>query len=68
MQPDILRLSSYALIGYIVSWMYFFISLPFIVQIFGKIKGSAINYGISWIIMIVIVYILQKLKPYHNTN
>ena len=55
-----LKLSTYAIISYIISWLYFLITLPLFIAFFGKVKGSAINYGISWILMIVVVYILQR--------
>lgn len=62
----ILTMSTYALIGFILSWVYFFISLPLVVRIFGKVKGATINYGISWVVMVAVIYVLQKLKPEHK--
>lgn len=57
------KLTINALIAYIASWGYFFISLQLVTRIFGKAKGTALNYGISWIVMIIVLFILGKLNP-----
>lgn len=57
-----IQLSTFAIVSYIISWLYFFSTLPFFITVFGKVKGSAINYGISWLVMILVVYFMQKLK------
>lgn len=48
------------ILGYAISWAYFFITLPLMINIFGKINGSIINYGISWIIWIIISIAIKK--------
>ena len=60
MDFNFLNLSKTVLFGYLVSWLYFFITLPFFTAFLGKIKGSFINYLISWGIMIVVVGFLQS--------
>jgi hypothetical protein len=47
-----------ALIGYIISWLYFFIALPIFQTLFGRARGTAVNYGISWIVWIVATHTL----------
>jgi hypothetical protein len=52
-------------LAYGISWLYFFFTVSIIVSIFGKINGVLINYGISWVIMIILIYAFnpsQKLK------
>ena len=56
------------ILGYIVSWVYFFITNSFFETIFGKVKGSIVNYSISWMIWIITVYILNKIYPNGNKN
>ena len=45
----ILEISTYALVGWILSWVIFVIIHPFITGIFGKAQGTGINYGLTWI-------------------
>ena len=45
--------------SYAIGWIYYFITLPFIVKIFGVFNGMIINYIISWGIMLGIIYLLQ---------
>lgn len=51
------------IIGYIISWLYFFISLPSLQSIFGKVTGSIINYSISVVVLIMVIYFLQIYNP-----
>ncbi len=51
---DWAKLSLWFILGYLISWAYFFISLPLFIYWLGKINGSIINYGISWIIWMLI--------------
>jgi hypothetical protein len=48
------KLTVNVIIGYIVSWLYFFITLPLFQILFGKALGkvavAGINYGLSWIV------------------
>jgi hypothetical protein len=63
LSKKIVTMSTYTLIGLVLSWIYFFITLPYFIRLVGKIQGPTLNYGISWILMICIIYILQKLNP-----
>ncbi len=60
-------LSWHILIAYGISWLYFFFTVRFFTALFGNIVGTALNYGISWILMIAAVYSLQKLKTFHSS-
>jgi hypothetical protein len=48
-----------AVVGYGVSWGYFFLSLGFFQERLGKIKGAFVNYWISWVVWIGTTYVLQ---------
>jgi hypothetical protein len=54
------QLSTNAIISYAISWGFFFLTLPIFIHLFGKVKGSIIDYGVSWFIMFVIIYLLQR--------
>lgn len=56
---EIVRLSAYAFAGWFLSWVLFFIMLPFMIQYYGKIKGTSLNYGFSWFSMIAIILGLE---------
>ena len=49
-----------AAVGYGVSWGYFFLTLGFVQQVFGKVKGAFVNYGLSWVVWIGVTYLLQE--------
>lgn len=53
------NLSINTIVAYAISWTYFFTTLPFITNALGKIKGTTVNYLISWGIMLVVIYVLQ---------
>ena len=55
----IVKSSVYAFTGWLLSWMLFFIMLPFMIQSYGKIKGTSLNYGFSWFSMIAIILGLE---------
>lgn len=55
-------LSWHILIAYGISWIYFFFTVRIFTNLFGNVLGTAINYGISWVVMIGAVYSQQKLK------
>ena len=42
------------IIGYAISWAYFFLTLPIMIKFIGKIVGPIVNYGISWIVWIIV--------------
>jgi hypothetical protein len=59
--PDWRSLTINALIGYVISWLYFFMALPIFQTLFGKVKGTAVNYGVSWIVWIIAIHALTVL-------
>ncbi len=60
---DLKMLTVNALIGYVLSWIYFLGTIIYFQKLFGKVKGSAINFGLSWIVWFIIFYSLHKLNP-----
>jgi hypothetical protein len=58
----ILKYSSYAIIAWALSWVIFFAMLPFMVKIFGKARGGALNYAFSWITMPIIIIGLEYFR------
>lgn len=60
MSWNLAELSTNVLVAYVISWTYFFITLPFFTKLFGKILGGSINYGISWGVMLFAIYFLEK--------
>ena len=54
----IIKYSTYALTGWFLSWVLFFIMLPLMINSFGKVKGALMNYAFSWISMILFIIIL----------
>jgi hypothetical protein len=49
-----------AAIAYGVSWSFFFAYLSFFQNHFGKVKGAAMDYLVSWAVFIVIGALLAK--------
>ncbi len=58
----ILKYSSYAVIAWALSWVIFFVMLPFMIKIFGKVRGGALNYAFSWITMPIIILGLEYFR------
>jgi hypothetical protein len=56
------RLTIGFILGYAISWVYFFLSLPIIIKLLGKVNGTIINYGLSWIIWILATYLLHSVR------
>ena len=56
---EIIRLSAYAFTGWFLSWVLFFIMLPFMAQAYGKIRGASLNYAFSWFSMFAIILGLE---------
>lgn len=54
----IIKYSTYAFTGWVLSWALFFIMLPVMINYFGKVKGALLNYAFSWISMFIIIIIL----------
>lgn len=60
----LIKYSVYAFAGWFLSWVLFFIMLPFMIRYYGKIKGASLNYGFSWFSMIAIIIGLEfGLRP-----
>jgi hypothetical protein len=55
----IIKYSTYAFTGWVLSWGLFFIMLPAMIHYFGKVKGTFFNYTFSWISMFVIIISLS---------
>jgi hypothetical protein len=43
-------------VGYVISWVYFFLTLPIFIKILGKVTGGVVNYILSWIVWILAGY------------
>ena len=56
---NLIEYSEYAFTGWAISWILFFIMLPFMIHFFGKVKGAVVNYGFSWISMVIIILGLE---------
>ena len=57
----IIKYSTYAFAGWVLSWCLFFIMLPLMIRYFGKVKGTLFNYVFSWISLFIIIKILDIL-------
>ena len=55
----LIEYSEYAFTGWFLSWILFFVMFPFMIRLFGKVKGAVINYGFSWISMVIIILGLE---------
>ena len=55
----LIKLSAYAFAGWAISWILFFLLLPIMVSSFGKVKGTGINYALSWVSMVVVIIVLE---------
>ena len=53
-------LATSVVIAYVVSWGLFFIALPFVSAILGKIVGSVVTYALSWVVFFVIIGIAER--------
>lgn len=61
---NLIKYSVYAFTGWFLSWVLFFIMLPFMIKYYGKIKGASYNYGFSWFSMVAIILGLEfGLRP-----
>jgi hypothetical protein len=58
----IIKYSTYAFAGWVLSWVLFFMMLPGMIRYFGKMKGTFFNYTFSWISMFVIIITLSYLQ------
>ena len=56
---NVVKYSAYAFTGWFLSWILFFIMLPFMIRYFGNIKGASYNYGFSWFSMVAIILGLE---------
>ncbi len=55
----LIKLSAFAFTGWAVSWILFFLLVPIMVSTFGKVKGTGINYALSWVSMVVVIIVLE---------
>ena len=55
----IVKYSVYAFAGWFLSWVLFFIMLPGMIDYFGKVKGTFLNYIFSWISLFIIIIVLS---------
>jgi len=61
---QIIKYSAYAFTGWFLSWVLFFIMLPFMIRYYGKVRGASLNYAFSWFSMIAIILGLEfGLRP-----
>ena len=58
----LVKYSSYAVIAWALSWGIFFLMLPFMVKMFGKVRGGALNYAFSWFTLPLIIIGLEYLR------
>ena len=56
---ELVKYSAYAFAGWFLSWVFFFIMLPFMARAYGKIRGTSLNYAFSWFSMIAIIIGLE---------
>ena len=61
LQP-ILKYSIYAVVAWILSWVIFFLILPVMITMFGKLYGTAVNYAITWVTSPLIIIVLNYIK------
>jgi hypothetical protein len=54
-------------VGYIASWLYFFLTLPLFIKILGKARGAFVNYLLSWVVWIVVSYFFGTPKAEEDT-
>jgi hypothetical protein len=57
------RLGLGFVLGYAISWVYFFLSLPIFIRFLGKVNGTIINYGMSWLVWILATYATHSTSP-----
>jgi hypothetical protein len=57
------RLTVGFFLGYAISWVYFFLSLPILMKLLGKVNGTIINYGLSWLVWILVTYTTHSTAP-----
>ena len=56
---ELIEFSAYAFTAWVVSWVIFFILLPFMTGALGKARGAAVNYGLSWFVMVAVILGLE---------
>ena len=66
MEWDIQKLFAYVGIAYFISWGFFFVTLPLFVSFFGKVKGSVVAYGVSWLVMLAVPAFIQKYNGFNK--
>ena len=62
------RLGLGVVLGYAISWVYFFLTLPIFMKLLGKINGTVVNYGMSWLVWILVTYATHSTAPDDDTD
>lgn len=57
------KLGVNAVIGYVVSWAFFFVTLPVFTAVLGKARGVFADYMVSWGLLLVVMYVLTVVHP-----
>jgi hypothetical protein len=58
----LLQVSTYVITGWVISWLVFLLALPIMMRVFGKVRGAALNYGMSWLIMVAVILVLELVR------
>jgi hypothetical protein len=62
------RLGLGVVLGYAISWVYFFLTLPIFMKLLGKVNGTVINYGLSWLVWILATYATHSTADEDDSN
>lgn len=62
------RFSLGVVLGYAISWVYFFLTLPIFMKLLGKVNGTVINYGMSWLVWILVTYATHSTTDEDESN
>ena len=60
---DLKKFTVNVVIGYVVSWVYFLVSLPLLRKVFGSVNGVFAAYLTSWLVWVVAAYSLHSVNP-----
>lgn len=63
MSYDVKNLTINTILGYVLSWLYFIMTLSIFQRIFGNVYGVGINLAISYGIWFIIFYLLNTFHP-----
>jgi hypothetical protein len=68
MSYNVKNLTINTILGYVISWLYFFMTLSIFQRIFGSVYGVGINLAISYGIWFIIFYLLNTFHPKGKTQ